>query len=256
MSQGRIRALAAGICLACVGPAAAQHSDTPADVASGGRLYQTTCAGCHGPDGDGVPGVDIGDGRFRSATADDGLIRIIINGIPDTAMPPGNFSDAEARTIVAYLRSLAAGARLRVEARGDPARGRVIVERTGRCLTCHAIGRRGSQVGPDLTGIGAERRPAELETALLDPDAEVLDANRAVRVVTVEGTIIEGRLLNQDTFTLQILDSNERLRSLAKAGLRAYALRDDSPMPSYRDRLSPQEVADVVSYLASLGGRP
>lgn len=60
--------------------------------------------------------------------------------------------------------------------------------------------------------------------------------------------------MNQDTFTLQLLDSKEQLVSLAKSSLRSYELLKTSPMPSYRDKLSMQEVADVVSYLASLKG--
>jgi cytochrome c1 len=60
-------------------------------------------------------------------------------------------------------------------------------------------------------------------------------------------------LLNHDTFTVQLLDADEELRSFMKADLRAQAFID-TPMPSYRDELAAQEIADVVSYLVSLRG--
>ena len=69
-----------------------------------------------------------------------------------------------------------------------------------------------------------------------------------------DGTTINGRLMNQDTFTLQLLDSKDQLVSLSKSALRSYELLRTSPMPSYQGKLSAQEVADVVSYLASLKG--
>ena len=38
----------------------AQHSYTPADIAEGGRLFRANCVLCHGPEGDQVPGIDLG----------------------------------------------------------------------------------------------------------------------------------------------------------------------------------------------------
>jgi cytochrome c1 len=82
----------------------------------------------------------------------------------------------------------------------------------------------------------------------------VLPQNRTYRAVTKQGETITGRLLNVDTFTVQILDSKERLLSLQRSDLREAGFVNDSPMPSYRDKLSSQELADVVAYLVSLKG--
>ena len=84
------------------------HGYTPADIENGGLLYQANCTACHGPDGDGVPSINLGSGRFRRGTTDDEIVKIILGGIPGTAMPPSSFSEGQAGTIVAYLRSLAA----------------------------------------------------------------------------------------------------------------------------------------------------
>jgi mono/diheme cytochrome c family protein len=73
-------------------------------------------------------------------------------------------------------------------------------------------------------------------------------------VVANDGTTTTGRLLNQDTFTVQLFDEKERLLSFSKSNLKEYAFIDKSPMPSYQGKLSPKELADLVSYLASLKG--
>jgi mono/diheme cytochrome c family protein len=54
---------------------------------------------------------------------------------------------------------------------------------------------------------------------------------------------------------VQLVDDQERLVSLTKSDLREYTILTVSPMPSYKDRLDPDELADVVAYLLSLKGR-
>jgi putative heme-binding domain-containing protein len=234
------------------------HGYTPQDIENGGQIYQANCTACHGPEGDGVPGTDLGRGTFRRATADEELVRIILGGIPGTAMPPSNFSEGQAGTIVAYLRSLATSPR-GTTIPGDAARGRSIVEGTGtkdgQCLTCHSIAGTGARTGPPLTEIGAQRRAIELHRSLVDPSAQIRSDSQTVRAVTRQGTTITGRLLNQDSFSLQLLDSSERLVLLEKSSLREYSILKESPMPSYADRLTTQELADVVSYLTTLRGK-
>lgn len=240
----------AGVLLA--GSARAQgHGYTPGDIENGGLLYQTNCTACHGPDGDGLPGVNLGVGQFRRGTTDDELVRIIIGGIPGTAMPPSAFSEGQAGTIVGYLRSLATSPR-GTSIPGDAARGRTIFEGTGRCLSCHRVGTAGSRVGPTLTDIGSFRRAVELQRSLVEPSADIRSDNRTVRAVTRQGTTITGRLLNQDAFSLQLLDANERLLLLDKSTLREHVILRESPMPSFKDRLTAQELADLVTYLGTL----
>jgi len=240
--------------LLCVpGALLAQHTYSPGDIEEGGKLFRANCVLCHGPNGDLVPGVDLGHGKFRRAATEEGLIRIIQNGIPGTAMPPNNLQDFQAEIILAYLRSVASSGRA-VSGNGDPARGKMLFEAKGNCESCHRVNGRGSRVGPDLSEIGALRRTAELEQSLLDPGAEILPQNRYYRAVTRGGQTITGRLLNQDTFTLQILDSNEHLVSLERTDLRESGFIETSPMPSYKGKLSSQEFSDLIAYLSSLKG--
>jgi putative heme-binding domain-containing protein len=231
----------------------AQHSFTPIDVEDGGRLFRANCTICHGAQGDGVPGIDLLHGKFRRAKSDDDIGNIIRTGIPGTAMPPNNFTDFAALTIVAYLRS-AAAATATTTSGGDPIRGKAIYEGKGNCASCHRIRGVGARIGPDLSDIGNLRLAGELERSIIDPDAEVLAQNRHFRAVTKDGATISGIILNEDKYSVQLLDSNDRLISLKRAKLRESAFVDKSPMPSYRDKLTHQELSDLVSYLGSLKG--
>jgi putative heme-binding domain-containing protein len=216
-------------------------------------LFRTNCVSCHGPEGTLVDGVDLGHGKFRRAATEDEVIRIIEDGIPGTAMPPNNFSDFQAGTILAYLRSVADSGRTALP-NGNAARGKVIFEGKGGCAGCHRVNGVGSRVGPDLSDIGALRRVAEIEVSILDPNAEVLPQNRYYRVITKSGETITGRLLNEDSFSVQLLDTKERLLSFQRTDLRQAGFLSESPMPSYRDKLSKAERDDVITYLISLKG--
>jgi len=227
----------------------------PAEVEAGGRVYTSTCTGCHGPDGDGVAGIDFSQGKFRRAAADDDLARIIVRGIPGTPMAPTGMSEGQAATVVAYLRSMTAAAGASASS-GDAVRGKSLVEGKGQCLTCHSIGTNGGHTGPALSDIGLQRRSVDLMQSLVNPGGEVRPENRAVRVVMKDGKTVTGRFLNQDTFTIQLIDSTDKLLSIDKSSIRESSLLTTSAMPSYRDKLSAQELADAVAYLLSLKGRP
>jgi putative heme-binding domain-containing protein len=142
---------------------------------------------------------------------------------------------------------------------GNPANGKTIFEGKGGCRGCHRVKGEGSHFGPDLSEIGS-RRVEQLQTSIVDPDAEILPANRIYHVTPKNGQPIIGRLLNQDTFTVQMIDKNERLVSFTKSDLKDYGFETKSPMPSFKDKLSSSEIQDVVAYLWTLkpaggGGR-
>jgi putative heme-binding domain-containing protein len=123
----------------------------------------------------------------------------------------------------------------------------------GACDDCHAVSGVGARSGPDLSRIGRERRAVEIEDSILNPAAIVQPTARSYNVTLANGEVVNGRLLNHDTFTVQLLDTDERLRSFVKADLRNFGFVA-TPMPSYVGTLSAQEIADLVSYLISLQG--
>lgn len=152
---------------------------------------------------------------------------------------------------------------------GDPARGKAIYEGKGNCQSCHRINGAGGRLGPDLSDIGVPRGGGKgggggkqtpvptlnvdaLTNSIIDPDADVALGNRLVRVVTKDGKTVTGRLLNHDNFTVQFMDPDGKLRSYQKSDLKESTVLTKGLMPSYKDRLTPQEVADVVAYLATL----
>lgn len=226
----------------------------PEDIAFGARLYDAQCTTCHGANGDGVGGVDLKSGKFRNAAGDQDLVRVITNGIPGTGMQAFKFDPSEIAGIVAFLRNMNAFDRGTVKP-GSADRGRSILESKGECFGCHRIGAQGSRVAPDLTDIGALRGPGSLLRSLTDPVGQMMPINRPVRAVARDGKVINGRRLNEDTYTVQLIDDQERLVTLIKAELREFTVMTTSPMPSYKGRLTDDEMADVVAYLLTLKGR-
>ena len=227
---------------------------TPADIAYGSRLYDAQCTTCHGANGDGVGGVDLRSGKFRNAVTDQDLVRVITTGIQGTGMQAFKFDASETAGIIAYLRNMNSFDRGSVKA-GDARRGQTIVETKGGCAACHRIGAEGSRVAPDLSDVGAARSAGSLLRSLTDPTSQMMPINRPVRAVTRDGKVINGRRLNEDTYTVQLLDDQEKLVSLVKADLREYTIQSVSPMPSFQNKLTADELADVVAYLLSLKGR-
>ena len=84
---------------------------------------------------------------------------------------------------------------------------------------------------------------------------KVLPQHWTVRVVTKDGTEITGRRLNEDTFTMQVLDAKEQLLSLPKSELASYEIVRESAMPSYQGMIRSDDLEDLMSYLVSLRQR-
>ena len=223
------------------------------DIVLGARVYNAQCAQCHGPNGDQVSGVDLRRGQFRRASSDEDLARIITNGIPGTGMPPVALQPPEVTGVIAFIRAgfNPTGRPIKV---GSPARGQTIVEGNGGCLACHRIHGRGSRQAPDLSDVGLARTAEAIHRTLTDPTSGMLPINRPVRIAMKDGRTIAGRRLNEDTFTVQIIDDKERLHSLEKSTIRTMTVDTKSPMPSYAGRLTAEELSDVIAYLLTLKG--
>jgi len=228
----------------------AQYSD--ADIAYGAKLYAEKCVTCHGAQGDAIGGVNLRSGKFRNAVIDRDLERFIRAGSP-AGMPAFTLDSAEMAGIVAYLRNMNAFDSATVKA-GDASRGRAVFEGKGACTSCHRVGPLGSRVAPNLTEIGSTRSAGSIQRSLVDPTSQMMPINRPVRVVTKDGTTVSGRRLNEDTYTLQIIDDRERLHSFAKTELKEFTISTTSPMPSFKGTLSENELADVLAYLLTLKG--
>jgi putative heme-binding domain-containing protein len=245
-----------GAVAAAQNPTLQGHPDdyVRADIEYGSRLYAQHCFGCHGSTGDGVAGVDLRSGKFRNAVTDPQLRTVITNGFPTSGMPAFKLDPVELTGLVAYLRNMNTFDSGSVKP-GDETRGQSIVEGKGACLSCHRINNVGSRKAPDLSDVGVNRSAGSLERSLRNPTSQMMPINRPVRIVTRDGKVINGRRLNEDTYTVQITDEDGRLYSLVKSELREFTVSTASTMPSYEKELTSAEMADVVSYLLSLKGR-
>jgi cytochrome c oxidase cbb3-type subunit 3 len=225
----------------------------PTDVAGGARVYAALCVGCHGPTGAGVGGIDLRQGPLPRASTDSALTALVATGIPGTGMPAFRLDTNDARMLVAFIRS-GFDASTSTAAAGNAANGETIFEGAGQCLSCHRVNATGRDVGPDLTDIGRTRTATAIQRALIEPSGSMWPINRPVRAVKRDGTVITGRRLNEDTYTVQIVTGEGRLVSLVKAELRQWSVSTTSAMPSYKDTLKPDELIDLVAYVASLKG--
>jgi len=229
----------------------AAGAQSPADGSLGERLYLTQCAMCHGQNGEGGRGPTLARPKLLHAPDDDSLRNVIRGGIAGTGMPGTRLIDAELRELAAHVRKL--GQVRPAVLAGDPKRGGGIYRSKGACAECHTLSGNGGAFGPDLTGVGARRSPQHLRESLLDPAADFPRGFAWIRVVTRDGRAVTGVRVNEDTFSIQIRDAAGTLHSLWKADLREFH-KDlaKSPMPSYRAKLTPGEVDDLVAYLANL----
>jgi putative heme-binding domain-containing protein len=254
---GLLRLAACTALISTPSPAAAQlpsdHQYTTADIEAGSRLYVNQCALCHGPNGEAINGVDLRRGVFRRSVSDDDLARLITTGIAAAGMPAFKFQPAELNAVLAFIRAGfdPGGTPAKV---GDPVRGKPLFTGKGGCATCHRVNGVGPRSAPDLSDIGAVRTASALQRTLVDPTSAMLPINKPVRAVTRDGKTIRGRRLNEDTYTVQLIDDQERLTSLIKADLKEYEIGTVSPMPPAGKVLSPDEIADLLAYLLTLKG--
>jgi len=254
---GPTAALLVTLCVMLPSAFAQQHAGQydVTDIEYGAQLFSERCVVCHGVDGDLMPQANLRSGTFRNAASDRELMRVIRDGVEGTAMAPTGYADAEITALIAYLRNIttwdsSGGGTLL----GDAASGQRLFEGKGACLGCHRVGSSGPAYAPPLTDVGARRTAAALRRTLLESDAGLLPINRPVRAVTADGRVIEGRRLNEDTFTVQIVTTDEQLVSLDKTSLRDYSIGLESAHPDYGAIFDEQEIADLLSYLLSLKG--
>ena len=267
MDLARSTALVAlALALIPVPGAHAQDVATDADLVDGRVHYVAACARCHGVRGGGGEGPSLARSTLPRAPNETALLRIISNGIPGSAMAGSWWlSQNEQRQVAAYVRSLAPSDADEAEMlTGDPSRGRQVYE-DRRCMRCHTIGGFGTNRGPDLTTLGLRRGAEYLRQALIEPadafprgQTEVPDGFAdylMVRVVDADGNAHRGMRMNEDTYSIQIKDGRGRIHSFYKPDLQALEKQfDTSLMQSYRDRLTEEELEDLVAYLSTLQG--
>ncbi|MDX1984382.1 MAG: PQQ-dependent dehydrogenase, methanol/ethanol family [Bryobacteraceae bacterium] len=208
--------------------AAAQHAQ---DVDNGRQIFERMCSACHGDTAKGGRGSDLTTGEWKHGGSDADLVRNITKGIPGTQMPAIAMPESDARAVIAFLRSLSGGADEKVD--GDPEAGRRLFFGSAGCAKCHMFGGQGGRLGPDLTMARARRKVGELRKSIAEPNAALTRGFETVEVTTKGGQAIRGVKRNDDTFSVQLMDTGERLHMLLKKDLASFETPYRSLMPAY-----------------------
>ncbi len=227
-------------------------TDTAA-LAQGKLLYSYYCVFCHGMDGVSGRGARLASTYRKHGSSDREIYRTIADGVPGTEMSGHWIEEDEIWKIVLFVRQFEAGAAAkRCVASGDAARGESLFNGKGGCRNCHS---KTSRQGPDLAGIGAARSIEHLRESIIEPSKAISRVYRLAQLTTKRGERVRGILLNQDEYTVHVLDGAEKIRSFARADLAEMALSAESPMPSYAKTLRAAEIDDLLAYLCAGGVR-
>jgi cytochrome c oxidase cbb3-type subunit 3 len=241
-------------------PARNPFAGDPKAITQGAVLFRQECVFCHGMAArGGMRGPDLTTGTWSHGGADPDLVATISAGVPGTAMPPNKLTTDEIWQVVTYLRSLQQPVTAAV---GDPKRGEALFFGATRCSSCHIVNGRGGRLGPELSTVGSARSRAYLVESIREPNRQ-LTRNLVfgdislkydtVTAVTADGRTIVGVPMNEDTFTVQLMDATERIHSLDKKTLKSFRHDSRSFMPGYdASRLGTADLDDVVAYLLSL----
>jgi len=227
-------------------------------VKQGAVLFRQECVFCHGVNArGGVRGPDLTTGAWAHGGSDAELARTITDGVPGTAMPPNRLTEADVSQVIAYLRTQQQ--RAAPAAAGDAHRGESLFFGSARCSGCHMVNGRGGRVGPELSTVGSSRPRGYLVESIREPNRQLTESPASgiiydtVIAVTRDGKTVTGVAMNEDTFTVQIMDLTERIHSLDKKSLKTVRHESRSLMPSYSaDLLNESDLGDVVAYLQSL----
>jgi putative heme-binding domain-containing protein len=223
------------------------HTDA---ITAGMGVYRVRCADCHGMDARGIRSPDITQ-VWASGRTDDALFRTVRTGVPGTEMPAftaPRTSDQDIWRILAYLKTLATLAPTGPP-RGDGAVGEKLF--TGSCMTCHRVNGRGGRFGPDLSRIGAARTRAALERQIRGAVEDFRAGYEPVVLTTPDGQQIHGVKKNEDLFSVQIMDTSERIQGYLREDMREVTNQEQSAMLGF-ETLSDAELDDLLAYLTTL----
>lgn len=243
-------------------------------VQQGKAVYDQSCTACHGANGgagERAPAIVTSNGAtLVDERSDAQTLDVIRHGIPGTAMPAwaGRLTDDEVLKIAAYIHALR-GTAISNPLPGDPVHGQQVFWGKGGCGGCHMISGRGSVLGPDLTNIAAKRNATAISDALTKADHRIFADGgthlpiippmnyEPVTVMAKDGQTVDGVMLNQDAYSVQLLDMSGKPRSFRRSELSKVVIKPGSLMPTdYDKRLSRGEFNDLLAYLTRLGNPP
>jgi putative heme-binding domain-containing protein len=227
------------------------HLGNAQSIRSGMALYRIRCGECHGLDAKGYRGPDL-SALMSTDVADERLFQTMRKGVPGTEMPPSTAPDDDLLMVIAYLRKLGTPAPAEGVS-GNVENGTRLF--AAQCSSCHRVAGRGGRLGPDLTRIGIARSRAALVREIRTPSDWVPPAFETVTLVTKDGQRIRGAKKNEDVFSIQVMDTRERIQGYTKSTLQDVIYEKNSLMPAFAPgRLNDSDLNDLVGYLSTLRG--
>lgn len=134
---------------------------------------------------------------------------------------------------------------------GDPNRGRQAFVK--HCSSCHRLEDQGHVVGPDLAAV-TSRTPAALIESILDPNRSVDQRYRSYSALTIDGLSHNGILSGETSTSVTLTEQQGKKHSLLRTEIDVLENTGKSLMPEGLEKdISPADVADIVTYLASIG---
>jgi len=248
------------ILFALAGALAAQDrnplANDPDAVKAGESEFRINCSFCHGMRArGGGRGPDLTRTQKKHGNSDADLFRTIHDGVPGTDMPAQmgsigvEMKDHEIWQVVAYLRSVQVPTQ---PPAGDAGRGKALFSGSAKCSSCHMLQGKGGRTGPDLTSVAGSRSLQSIIESVRDPSRDIVSGYQTVAVTTADGQEIRGFIMNEDTFSLQMMDTSERIRLFEKDKLRSVRKSPTSLMPPYTQAaLSDKDLDDILAYLFS-----
>ena len=247
------------------------YADNPEAAKLGEFQFRINCAFCHGLGAHGGGrGPDLTRAQKRHGNGDADLFRTINEGVPGTAMPPNGttgqgvgMTEEEIWQVITYLRSQQVKAP--PQPVGNATRGKELFYGDANCSSCHMVEGKGGRFGPDLTGVGTARAPDAIVDSVRNPSRrlapglseamkEFPQEYETVVIVTAGGKEIRGVAMNEDSFSLQLMDRSEQIYFFEKDQLRSFKKSRVSAMPIYDPAtLSDEDLQDIVAYLQSVG---
>jgi putative heme-binding domain-containing protein len=226
------------------------HLGNQASIKSGLALYRVRCGDCHGLDARGYRGPDLT--AVLGGMADERLFQTVRKGVPGTEMQPSTIPDDDVLMIIAYLRDMSAAAPAETPTGNVDNGGKLFA---AQCAACHRVRDRGGRLGPDLTRVGAARSRAALVREIRTPSEWIPPAYETVTLVTRDGQKIRAVKKNEDVFSIQVMDTRERLQGYLRSSLQEVIYEKTSLMPAYGpERLNESDLNDLLAYLTTLKG--
>jgi putative heme-binding domain-containing protein len=125
------------------------------------------------------------------------------------------------------------------------------------CASCHKMDGVGQAIGPDLTKLADDYKPADILREMLDPSAKINEKYQTYAILTTDGKVVTGLILEENAKELKMIENPLAKAEPVVIPVEDIESRSKSPtsiMPKgLLDKLTRDEILDLVAYIAARG---